>query len=198
MATRTSKKAVADSKISYKDMITNAILSLKERTGSSRQAIKKHVLANYPVGTNFDSQFNLTLRRNVAAGYFKQPKGPSGPVKLNKDGEIKKDIKTVKKVTKPVLKKKVVVAPRAATKAKKTVVSKKSAPKKSSSTTAKKVPTKKAAPAKKTKTGSAAAKPGKVSKPSKTTATTTSAAKKSKAKPKPKTTSTTTTKRSRK
>ncbi|ESO86127.1 hypothetical protein LOTGIDRAFT_148180 [Lottia gigantea] len=36
----------------YVDMIKAAVASLKERGGSSRQAILKYVMANYKVGTD--------------------------------------------------------------------------------------------------------------------------------------------------
>merc|ERR1712230_308253 len=73
---------------SYKDMIKDAIINLKERNGSSRQAIKKYVKANNNVTitseTQFDSLFNKALKSGVEKGDFQQPKGPSGPVKLAK------------------------------------------------------------------------------------------------------------------
>lgn len=82
---------------SYKDMIKDAILNLKERNGSSRQAIKKYVLANNNINASstnvFDSQFNRSIRAGVDSGDFTQPKGPSGPVKLAKK-EPKKETKT--------------------------------------------------------------------------------------------------------
>ena len=69
-------------------MIKDAILNLKERNGSSRQAIKKYVQANNKISAAspavFDSQFNRSLKAGVENGDFAQPKGPSGPVKLAK------------------------------------------------------------------------------------------------------------------
>ncbi|RPA84351.1 histone H1/H5, partial [Ascobolus immersus RN42] len=69
---------------SYKEMLTKAITELKERNGSSRQAIKKFIQSNFKVKDNFDVQFNQALRRGVEKGEFVQPKGPSGTVKLAK------------------------------------------------------------------------------------------------------------------
>ncbi|KNG85220.1 histone H1 [Aspergillus nomiae NRRL 13137] len=82
------------------DMIKDAILNLKERNGSSRQSIKKYVLANNkiaPASTNaFDSQFNKAIKAGVEKGEFTNqgmllpvpsnllPSRPSGPVKLAK------------------------------------------------------------------------------------------------------------------
>ncbi|KAI9839398.1 MAG: hypothetical protein M1838_004335 [Thelocarpon superellum] len=82
------KKASTSSNPSYKDMIKDAIVQLKDRNGSSRQAIKKYVQANNKINAVspavFDSQFNRSLKAAVEAGDFTQPKGPSGPVKIAK------------------------------------------------------------------------------------------------------------------
>ncbi|XP_047130354.1 histone H1-delta-like [Hydra vulgaris] len=59
----------------YKAMIVDAINSLKERKGSSRQAIAKHVKANNKVGDNVDSQVKINLKRMVVAGELVQVKG---------------------------------------------------------------------------------------------------------------------------
>lgn len=68
----------------YKDMITKAISEMKERGGSSRQAIKKYIHANFSVGSDADSQINRALKRGVENKIFSMPKGASGPVKLLK------------------------------------------------------------------------------------------------------------------
>ncbi|KAL4866651.1 linker histone H1 and H5 family-domain-containing protein [Aspergillus spectabilis] len=89
-AATTAKKAAAaaPTHVSYRDMIKDAILNLKERNGSSRQSIKKYVKANNKLSTAssnaFDSQFNKAIKVGVEKGDFLQPKGPSGPVKLAK------------------------------------------------------------------------------------------------------------------
>ncbi|KAJ0422089.1 hypothetical protein BJY00DRAFT_280868 [Aspergillus carlsbadensis] len=86
--TAAKKTAAGPTHASYRDMIKVAILNLKERNGSSRQSIKKYVLANNklaPASQNaFDSQFNKAIKSGVEKGDFLQPKGPSGPVKLAK------------------------------------------------------------------------------------------------------------------
>ncbi|KAL2816947.1 hypothetical protein BJX63DRAFT_429998 [Aspergillus granulosus] len=86
--TTAAKKTAGPTHASYRDMIKVAILNLKERNGSSRQSIKKYVLANNklaPASQNaFDSQFNKAIKTGVEKGDFLQPKGPSGPVKLAK------------------------------------------------------------------------------------------------------------------
>ena len=80
---------------SYKDMIIAAIVALKERSGSSSAAIKKHMLANNK-GLDFKSHLlSGALKRGVAGKVFNQ---------------IKNSYKVVakpKKVIKKVIKKKV-------------------------------------------------------------------------------------------
>jgi len=85
------KKAAAPAAhTSYKNMIKDAIIQLKDRNGSSRQAIKKYVQANNKLSATtpkvFDSMFNRSLKSGVESGDFTQPKGPSGPVKVAKKG----------------------------------------------------------------------------------------------------------------
>ncbi|GFF27025.1 histone H1 [Aspergillus udagawae] len=79
-STGATKKAAA-SHASYRDMIKDAILNLKERNGSSRQSIKKYVLANNKIAfasqAAFDSQFNKAIKAGVEKGEFTQPKGKS-------------------------------------------------------------------------------------------------------------------------
>ncbi|KGO65388.1 Winged helix-turn-helix transcription repressor DNA-binding [Penicillium italicum] len=92
--TSASKKAAPAPHTSYRDMIKDAIVSLKERNGSSRQAIKKYVQANNKINVTsqsvFDSQFNKAIKAGVEKNEFTQPKGPSGPLKLaKKDAPVK-------------------------------------------------------------------------------------------------------------
>ena len=56
----------------YAEMISAAILSLKDRTGSSRQAIAKYVCANYQVDAD-KAAFNLrrALKKGLEDGVFK-------------------------------------------------------------------------------------------------------------------------------
>ncbi|OAX77182.1 hypothetical protein ACJ72_08522 [Emergomyces africanus] len=124
-------KSTTSTHASYRDMIKDAIINLKERNGSSRQALKKYVQANNRINVTsqsaFDAQFNRAVKAGVEKGDFTQPKGPSGPLKLAK-----------KEPTKPAAKK-AAAKPAAAKKEK--------APKK---TTTKATTTKKAAAPKKT------------------------------------------------
>ena len=84
----------------YSEMIAAALKSLKERGGSSRQAILKYIQANYKVGDNataVNAHLKLSLKSGVKSGALKQAKGTgaSGSFKL---GEVKKP---AKKTTKP-------------------------------------------------------------------------------------------------
>ncbi|EDO45627.1 predicted protein, partial [Nematostella vectensis] len=59
----------------YQEMIATAITSLKERGGSSRQAIAKFIKANYPAVGDPGAHLKMALKRGVAAGRLVQPKG---------------------------------------------------------------------------------------------------------------------------
>ena len=100
----------------YNDMIKAAILALKDRTGSSRQAIVKYIKANYKVGENAGVHVKTALKRMLTAKLLVQTKGAgaSGSFKLSE---------TAKKVPKP--KKKVVKKKPAAKKPKKKPAAKK-------------------------------------------------------------------------
>ena len=129
----------------YIDMITAAISALKERNGSSRQAIVKYISANYKVGDNANVHVKLALKRGVASGALAQPKGTgaSGSFKVVKKAEPKK---------KPAAKKPAAKKPAA----------KKPAAKKTSKSTPKKKTAKKSTPKKKT---AAKKKPASAKKP---------------------------------
>merc|ERR1712098_873040 len=83
----TTKPKAASEHASYQDMITDAIVNLKDRNGSSRIALKKYVRANNKINAAdamFDSLFNRALKAGVEKGVFAQPKGSSGGTKLAK------------------------------------------------------------------------------------------------------------------
>merc|ERR1711971_1158740 len=134
------KKAAAHPK--YSVMIAAAVTTLKDRTGSSRAAILKHVVANNKVdAAKAVTQVRLALKRGVAKGALKMAsaKGKNaGSYKLVKVEKPKK--------AKRVVKKKAAKKP-AAKKVAKKPAAKKAAPKKKPA--AKKAPKKKAAPKKK-------------------------------------------------
>lgn len=141
MSAASPKKTVAVKKPAehptYIEMVVAAIAALKERKGSSRQAILKYIQANYKVSESCNLHIKLSLKRGVAAGRLIQAKGTgaSGSFK-NAKPEVKPKTKVVKKVAakKPAAKKPAAKKPAA----KKTA--KKATPKKST-------PAKKAAPA---------------------------------------------------
>ncbi|KAF1946624.1 hypothetical protein EJ02DRAFT_450356 [Clathrospora elynae] len=119
---------------SYIDMVKDAIINLKERNGSSRQAIQKYIQANNTLGSLSETAFRNHVNRAITSGEekgdFARPKGTSGPVKL-----AKKEAKpaaapatTTTKKAEPKAEKKAPAAKKAtATKAK---VATKAAPKK--------------------------------------------------------------------
>ena len=142
----------------YIDMIKAAITALKERTGSSRQAIVKYIKANYKVVDNCDVHVKLALKRGVTAGVLSQPKGTgaSGSFKVVKKEEPKK-----KPAKKPAAKKPAAKKPTAKKPAAKKSTPKKKAAAKKKPSSAKKAVKKPAAkkPAKKPAKKAAAKKP---------------------------------------
>ena len=149
---KTATKKPADHP-TFAVMIAAAIAELKERKGSSRQAIEKYVAANYKVGPKYTGPLKQALKKGVEKGTLVQTKGvgASGSFKIAKpEPEKKPAVKkpaakkaATKKVTKKTPTKK---APAKKTATKKPAT-KKAAPKKA---TAKKTASpKKKAPAKK-------------------------------------------------
>lgn len=104
-----AKTAAAAPHASYKDMIKEAILALKERNGSSRPSLKKYLKANHKNLASsdavFDTQFNKAIKSGVEKGDFAQPKGPSGTVKLAKKEAAPKPAAASTKEKKPAAKK---------------------------------------------------------------------------------------------
>lgn len=153
-AKKKAEKKVAAKKVAdhpkYVDMIAAAIGSLKERSGSSRQAILKYVTANYKVSDSASTHVKLALKRGVAGGQLKQVKGAgaSGSFKLaEKPKAVKKAVKKPA-AKKPVAKKaKKPAAKKATPKKAKKPAAKKATPKKTKKPAAKKA-AKKATPKK--------------------------------------------------
>jgi histone H1/5 len=117
------KKPAAHPK--YSEMVGKAISALKERGGSSRQAILMYIMANFNVGKDAKTvnvHLKLSLRAGVKNKSLKQSKGTgaSGSFKI---GEV------VKPKKKPAAKPKKAVNPKAA-KPKKVKTPKKTAAKK--------------------------------------------------------------------
>ena len=80
----------------YSAMITAAVKDLKERGGSSRQAILKYILAKYTVGDEKKaaSRLKIALVKGVASGSLKQVKGTgaSGSFKIAQDDKPAKKV----------------------------------------------------------------------------------------------------------
>ena len=143
----TKKKATAKKAIvkkvaehpKYIEMVCCAIQTLKERGGSSRQAIIKYICANYPLGDSCGTHVKVCLRRGVANCTLLQTKGKgaSGSFKVAEKAKPK-----TKKATKKA------ATPKKAVK-KSTTPKKKSAAKKSTKKPAAKKPAAKKAVAKK-------------------------------------------------
>merc|ERR1712204_162439 len=140
----------------YSVMIATAITTLKDRTGSSRQAILKSIVANNKVdAAKAAVQVRLALKRGVVKGALKMARatgkgaGSYKLVKVVKPKKVKKankpkakEVKKVKKAKKPATKKPKKAAKKPATKK---PAAKKAAAKKA----VKKPAAKKAAPKKK-------------------------------------------------
>ena len=129
MADQTTKKAIkpkvpkkGPSHPKYSEMVTAAINELKERTGSSRQAILKYIIATYNLDEKIASiHVKGALIRGVEKGTLKQVKGTGAngsfrvikqkpePKKPKKKVEKKASKKTAvtgaKKAKKPIAKK---------------------------------------------------------------------------------------------
>merc|ERR1712031_27967 len=140
-AKKASKPKAPAAHPKYSVMIAAAITSLKDRTGSSRQAILKYICANYKVdAAKAAVQIRLALKRGVAKGALKMARASgkgAGSYKLVKVEKPKK----AKKAKKPKAKKPKAKKPKAA--------AKKPAAKKPAAKKAAKKPAKKAAPKKK-------------------------------------------------
>ncbi|XP_022313751.2 histone H1-like [Crassostrea virginica] len=171
---KASKPKVPAAHPKYVDMIRAALESLKERGGSSRQAILKYIMANFKVSNDvnsINSHLKLALKSGVKKGALKQAKGTgaSGSFKLGDKPKTEKKPKA-KKVTKPKAakpKKAAAAKPKKAAGEKKTAEKKKKSPKKAAAPKKVKTPKKKA-PAKSPK--KVAAKPKKAKTPKKTAA----------------------------
>ena len=79
----------------YIQMVHEAIAALKERGGSSRQAILKHIMANFNVGENetaVNSRLKLALKAGVKSSALRQSKGTgaSGSFKLGEKPKVAK------------------------------------------------------------------------------------------------------------
>ena len=151
---KTATKKPADHP-TFAVMIAAAIAELKERKGSSRQAIEKYVAANYKVGPKYTGPLKQALKKGVEKGTLVQTKGvgASGSFKIAKpEPEKKPAVKkpaakkaTTKKVTKKTPTKKAPAKKTATTKPAAKKAATKKAPAKKAASPKKKAPAKKAA-----------------------------------------------------
>lgn len=117
----------------YSEMAKAAIQALKERGGSSRQAILKYIVKNYNVGTDekvVNQHLKMALKHGVTNNSLKQSKGTgaAGSFKLGEKPAVKKSPKKKAVVKKSPAKpkvKKTVAKPKKATSPKKAVAAKK-------------------------------------------------------------------------
>ena len=91
-APKTTATKAAPDHPKYSKMVAAAIAALKERNGSSRQAIYKFVKSNYNVGENCEFQIKAALKRGVTSGTLVQTKGTgaSGSFKVPKTAHSRK------------------------------------------------------------------------------------------------------------
>lgn len=165
---KASKPKAPSAHPKYSEMIAAAVKALKERNGSSRQAILKYITANYKLGQNQNSiasHLKQALKKGVSSGQLKQSKGTgaAGSFKMGEDAK-----KNAKKAAKPKAAKPKAKSPKKAAKkpaAKKTDKTKKPKAKKPA---AKKAKTPKKAAASKAKKTTKSPKKTKTASKSKT------------------------------
>src|SRR5207245_1361267 len=103
--TSAAKKHVDHPK--YSEMVKQALASLKERGGSSRQAVLKYIIKNFKVGGDenvVNTHLKMALRAGVKNSSLKQSKGSgaAGSFRLGEEAKKKKltaaggKVKTVK------------------------------------------------------------------------------------------------------
>lgn len=124
----------------YIEMIESAIGTLKERSGSSRQAIVKYIGANYKVGENASTHVKLALKRGVTGGALKQVKGAGASGSFKLADKPKKVLKKKPAAKKPVAKKAKKATPKKKKVAKKAATPKKAAKKPAAKKSATKKP----------------------------------------------------------
>ncbi|KAK2155294.1 hypothetical protein LSH36_243g01048 [Paralvinella palmiformis] len=106
--TKTTKKAPAKPKEpaahpKYSEMIKEAVGALKERGGSSRQAILKYIMSHYDVGKEekvVNQHLKMSLRASVKKGSLKQSKGTGASGSFRLGDNVKKSAAKPKKAKK--------------------------------------------------------------------------------------------------
>lgn len=101
----------------YAEMVHQALGSLKERGGSSRQAVLKFIMKNFKVGNDenvVNTHLKMALRAGVKNASLKQSKGSGATGSFRLGEEAKKKAKTVPAATKKTATTKKAKAPPAA------------------------------------------------------------------------------------
>merc|ERR1712215_483355 len=87
-------------KMSYLDMVTDAITTMKDRSGSSRQAITRHVLETHKVDVAKVIHIRKAIAHGIEKGILKQARSSSkgaGSFRVVKEEKPKKVVKPKKK-----------------------------------------------------------------------------------------------------
>ncbi|KAK2151055.1 hypothetical protein LSH36_377g02042 [Paralvinella palmiformis] len=85
----------------YSEMIKAAVMALKDRAGSSRQAILKYIAKHYNVGADekiINQHLKMSLRAGVKSGSLKQAKGSGASGSFRLGDSVKKAPAKAKKV----------------------------------------------------------------------------------------------------
>ena len=85
-------------------MVHQALTNLKERGGSSRQAILKYIVKNFKVGKDenvVNTHLKMALKSGVKNSTLKQSKGSGASGSFRIGSEAKKAAKPTKKAPKP-------------------------------------------------------------------------------------------------
>jgi len=93
-----AKKHTADHP-KYSEMVHQALSSLKERGGSSRQAVLKYIMKNFSVGNDeniVNTHLKIALRSGVKNATLKQSKGSGATGSFRLGEEAKKKPKAIK------------------------------------------------------------------------------------------------------
>lgn len=148
-----TKKSDAIPHPTYKVMIREAIVTLKERTGSSQQALRKFIGAKYDLPSGWEKKLRLYLKKMTYDGLLVQVKAswklgdklkqqPTKPKKVTKKApatEKKKTAKPKAQTKKKPVKKSAQTKPKTKKAAPKKTTKKRPAPKKAPTTPTKKV-----------------------------------------------------------
>lgn len=89
----------------YSEMVQQALVALKERGGSSRQAVLKYIMANFKVAGDenmINAHVKMALKAGVKNGALKQSKGTGATGSFRIGEKAKKAPAAVKKAKAPV------------------------------------------------------------------------------------------------